>query len=191
MSPAARLDADSILGAVFDILDREGVAALSMRTLAARLDVKAASLYYHVPNKAALLQMVADRVATQIVATITPGRAWRELLDGIAHNLRGTLRAHPGAAAVVAVQNASPHVFEEAVPLVLLSMRSGLHLTDDVALHLVQSLYVLVTGLALAEFGNAPEPPAAPAAYYDAWFDIAVSTFLDGVQARYGTGDPD
>ena len=27
--------------------------------------------------------------------------------------------------------------------------------------------------------------PVAPPAYYDAWFDIAVSTFLEGVQARY------
>ncbi|GII58476.1 hypothetical protein Pth03_68650 [Planotetraspora thailandica] len=187
MSPAPRIDAEAILRATFEVLDQEGFAALSMRTLAARLQVKAASLYYHVPNKAALLRLVADRVAAQVIAALPPEREWRGLLDGMARVLRETLRAHPGAAAVVAVQDTSPEVFEPAVPLVLSSMRAGLRVTDEEALHLVQSLYVLVTGLALAEFGNAPEPPAAPAAYYDTWFDIAVSTFLAGVEARYGT----
>ncbi|MGW5262712.1 TetR/AcrR family transcriptional regulator [Microbispora sp. NPDC004025] len=185
MSPAPRIDTDAIVRAAFDVLDREGYAALSMRTLAAHLEVKAASLYYHVPNKAALLQLVADRVAREVVARLTPGRPWRELLHGTARDLRAALRAHPGAAAVVAVRNASPEVFEEAVPVVLSAMHDGLRLTDEEALHLVQSLYVLVTGLALAEFGETPEPPVAPPAYYDAWFDIAVSTFLEGVQARY------
>jgi TetR/AcrR family tetracycline transcriptional repressor len=185
MSPAARLDTDMILRAVFDLLDQEGFAALSMRTLAARLEVKAASLYYHVPSKAALLQLVADRVAAQVVSTLAPGLGWREQLDGMAHALRDTLRAHPGAAAVVAVRNVSPEVFEKAIPVVLTSMHAGLSLTDEEALFLVQSLYILVTGHALAEFGEAPEPPAAPPAYYDAWFDIAVSTFLAGVQARH------
>ncbi|MEZ0073778.1 TetR/AcrR family transcriptional regulator [Planotetraspora sp. GP83] len=189
MSPAARLDTDAILRATFEVLDQEGNAGLSMRTLAARLQVKAASLYYHVPNKAALLRLVADRVAGQVIMTLAPGQGWRELLDGMAHALRGTLRTHPGAAAVVAVQDTSPEVFEPAVPLVLSSMRVGLSVTDEEALHLVQSLYVLVTGLALAEFGNAPAPPTAPAAYYDTWFDIAVSTFLAGVEARYSSAD--
>jgi AcrR family transcriptional regulator len=186
MSPAARLDIESILREVFDLLDQEGFAALSMRTLAARLDVKAASLYYHVPNKAALLQLVADRVAAQVIVTLTPGLGWRELLSGMAHALRDALRTHPGAAAVVAVRNASPEVFEKAIPLVLTSMHAGLSVIDEEALFLVQSLYILVTGHALAEFGEAPEPPVAPQAYYDAWFDIAVSTFLAGVQARHG-----
>jgi hypothetical protein len=57
--------------------------------------------------------------------------------------------------------------------------------TDDEALYLIQSLNVLVTGHALADFGAAPEPPAAPARYYEEWFDIAVATFLDGIAARY------
>ncbi|GAA4599358.1 hypothetical protein GCM10023194_79230 [Planotetraspora phitsanulokensis] len=186
MSPAARLDTESILRAVFDLLDQEGFAALSMRTLATRLDAKAASLYYHVPNKAALLQLVSDRVAGQVIGAITPGLGWRELMTGMARSLRETLSAHPGAAAVVAVRNVSPEVFEPAVPLVLASMHSGLRLTDEEALFLVQSLFILVTGHALAEFGEAPEPPAAPQAYYDTWFDIALSTFLAGVQARHG-----
>ncbi|WP_259406650.1 TetR/AcrR family transcriptional regulator C-terminal domain-containing protein [Microbispora sp. H10885] len=115
-----------------------------------------------------------------------PGGGWRDLLADVAQGLRRALRAHPGAAAVVAVRHASPQVFERAVPTVLAAMNAGLRVTDEEALYLVQSLYILVTGHALAEFGDTPEPPAAPTAYYDAWFDIAVSTFLAGVEARYG-----
>jgi TetR/AcrR family tetracycline transcriptional repressor len=47
---------------------------------------------------------------------------------------------------------------------------------------------VLVTGLALAEFGDWPQPPAAPPEFYDRWFDIAVATFLAGIAAQYAPG---
>ena len=51
---ATRLDPDSILRAALALADEKGFAALSMRALADRLGVKAASLYYHVPSREAL-----------------------------------------------------------------------------------------------------------------------------------------
>jgi AcrR family transcriptional regulator len=42
------------------IIDEEGLASLTMRRLAARLGVQAASLYAHFPNKEAVLDAIAD-----------------------------------------------------------------------------------------------------------------------------------
>ncbi|GAA5183314.1 hypothetical protein GCM10023322_22300 [Rugosimonospora acidiphila] len=180
-----QLSQEAIRAAALELVDEQGFAALSMRTLGARLGVKAASLYYHVPNRAALLRLIADSIAMEAIGAIRESLDWRGLLTRLATDLRRALSAHPGAALIVATQNVSPHVLEPVVPAVLSTVHESLNLTDDEALYLLQSLYVLVTGHALAEFGDAPQPPAAPAEYYNAWFDIAVSTFLDGIAARY------
>jgi TetR/AcrR family transcriptional regulator, tetracycline repressor protein len=182
LSPAA------IRAAALELIGEGGYAALSMRNLGARLGVKAASLYYHVPNRAALLRLIADHVAGRAVSSIGPADGWRDALGGLARSLRRTLGEHPGATVIVATQDVSPEVWEPLVPPVLALMHAGLDVPDETALFLVQSLYVLVTGLALAEFGDWPQPPAAPPEFYDRWFDIAVATFLAGIAAQYAPG---
>jgi TetR/AcrR family transcriptional regulator, tetracycline repressor protein len=185
VAPPARISRESILRAALELLDQHGLAELSMRTLATELDVKAASLYYHVRNKTALLQLVSDHIAAQANAGLRPSMGWRELLQRLAGDLRSALREHPGAAAVVAVQHVSPEVAKDVAPTALASLGRDLAVGEAEVLYLVQSLYVLVTGHALAQFGNVPEPPAAPEAYYDDWFEIAVGTFLAGIETRY------
>ncbi|MGW2150056.1 TetR/AcrR family transcriptional regulator [Nonomuraea bangladeshensis] len=172
-----------ILETALDILDQEGSAGLSMRAIAARLDVKAASLYYHVRNKDALLQALVDQIAHELLSDADLTAPWRELLTAMAVRLRGVLRAHPGAAAVVATKNVSPEVAQRIADRLGPPLAASLNTTTDRALLLAQSLFVLVAGLALAEFGDVPNAPAAPRAFYDAWFDLAVGTFLDGIDA--------
>jgi TetR/AcrR family transcriptional regulator, tetracycline repressor protein len=177
-----------IRAAALELVGEGGYTALSMRNLGARLGVKAASLYYHVPNRAALLRLIADYVAVRAASSIGPAGDWRAALTGLARSLRRTLGEHPGATVIVATQDVSPEVWQPLVPPILSLMHATLEVTDETALFLVQSLYVLVTGLALAEFGDAPEPPAAPPEFYDTWFDIAVAAFLAGVAAQYAPG---
>ena len=51
-SPAREtLSREQIVAAAMTILDTDGVAGLSMRKLAAKLDAGATSLYWHVPTK--------------------------------------------------------------------------------------------------------------------------------------------
>ncbi|MGC4748117.1 TetR/AcrR family transcriptional regulator [Micromonospora sp. DT201] len=170
-----------IVDTAMHILDREGAAGLSMRAIAVRLDVKAASLYYHVRNKEALLQALADRVAHEVNGNTDPAAEWRPMLTAMAVRLRSILRTHPGVTAVVATKNVSPAVAQQIADRIGPPLAGALNTTVGRALLLAQTLYVLVAGLALAEFGDVPHEPAAPRAYYDAWFDLAVGTFLDGI----------
>lgn len=50
------------MGAAIALVERHGEDALSMRAVAAELNVAVMSLYNHVPNKAALLDGIAHRV---------------------------------------------------------------------------------------------------------------------------------
>lgn len=58
---------ERILAAAVSVADDGGLEALTMRGLAGALDVEAMSLYYHVANKEALLDGVAERVVEEIL----------------------------------------------------------------------------------------------------------------------------
>ena len=61
-----RLTRDRVLDAAVAIADREGLAGLTMRHLAAKLGVAPMALYMHVRSKEELLDGVADRIADDL-----------------------------------------------------------------------------------------------------------------------------
>ncbi len=60
------LSAERIVAAALELMDREGMAALSMRKLGARLSVQAMSLYGYFPNKDALLTAASNALFAKI-----------------------------------------------------------------------------------------------------------------------------
>src|SRR4051812_46795577 len=58
----ARHSRDDVVEAALRILDDYGLPDLTMRRLAASLDVQPSALYWHFPNKQALLAELADRI---------------------------------------------------------------------------------------------------------------------------------
>jgi len=95
------LDQDRIVRAALALLDDVGVDELTMRRLAERLGVKAASLYRHVRNKDELLGLLADEIAGEI-PMVPPSGNWRNQLTEIAWNVRRGLLAHRDGARVLA-----------------------------------------------------------------------------------------
>jgi AcrR family transcriptional regulator len=81
--------------AAIELLDREGLAALSMRRLAEELGTGAASLYWHVGSKDGLLDLVLDQIiGEQQVPDTDPGH-WQEQLKEVARRPRGITLRHP------------------------------------------------------------------------------------------------
>lgn len=69
MGPRARrtpLSRDRVLQVAVDLADRDGLAALSMRALAAEVCVEAMSLDHHVAGKEAVLDGMLDLVFAEI-----------------------------------------------------------------------------------------------------------------------------
>src|SRR3989441_6965956 len=77
------LTRDRLVGAALELVNEEGLDALSMRALADRLKVKAASLYWHVRDRRELLELLAE----SILVTVGPPRSrldWRSsILDAL------------------------------------------------------------------------------------------------------------
>ena len=55
-----------VIGAAVALADSIGVDALTIRKLAAELDVKPMTIYHHVPNKEAIIDGMVDRVFAEI-----------------------------------------------------------------------------------------------------------------------------
>ncbi len=95
------LDQGQVVRAALALLDEVGLDELTMRRLAERLGVKAASLYRHVRDKDELLVLLGDEISGEIPVT-PPSGSWREQLTNVAWNVRRGLLAHRDAARLLA-----------------------------------------------------------------------------------------
>lgn len=62
---------EAIIKAALNILNREGIENLSMRTLAKELNIKAASLYWHIKDKQDLYDLIAEHINQEILLPVT------------------------------------------------------------------------------------------------------------------------
>jgi AcrR family transcriptional regulator len=89
----------AIVVAAIDIVDADGIEALSMRNVAERLGVGTMSLYTHVPSKADLIDLMFDTAYGQLYESVEspsqqPG-GWRGALRFIAKQNWDLYRGHP------------------------------------------------------------------------------------------------
>lgn len=94
------LSRDTVIETALAMLDSVGVDGLSMRALADRLGVKAASLYWHLRDKEQLLELLAEAVLDRFQVPIARGD-WRPQVAGVCDELTGFLSDHRAAATVV------------------------------------------------------------------------------------------
>jgi AcrR family transcriptional regulator len=109
-SKRAPLSRDTVLAAALQMADEEGLAALSMRSLARRLRVEAMSLYNHVADKESILDGLVELVASEVAIPIVGGD-WRNEMKKRARSLHESLMRHPWAAVLfVSRVNIGPHM---------------------------------------------------------------------------------
>jgi AcrR family transcriptional regulator len=98
--PARSLSRDKVFAAAVMIADVDGLAALTMRSLAQQLGVKPMSLYYYVRNKEEILDGIVDSVFAEIELP-EAGREWRAQVRRRAQSARDVLGRHPWALALM------------------------------------------------------------------------------------------
>lgn len=98
-----RLDSARMVETAIRIVDEHGADALTMRSLAERLNSSTATLYRHFPNRAKLIAAVMDRVVGELDANALPG-TWREFCEGFTRGWFEVLRRHRNVAILMADQ---------------------------------------------------------------------------------------
>lgn len=89
------LTREQIVGVTLELLDSEGVEALSMRKLGTRLNTGATSLYRHVANREELIQLAVDEVFGELDPPAATDRAPWPQLNRAAADLRAMVLRHP------------------------------------------------------------------------------------------------
>lgn len=89
-----------------ELLDAEGMDALSMRRLGAKLGSGATSIYWHVANKDELLELVLDEIFGEVPVPAPEVTGWRDAASVFAYGLRATLFAHPWSATLIGTRPA-------------------------------------------------------------------------------------
>ncbi|WP_216903774.1 TetR/AcrR family transcriptional regulator C-terminal domain-containing protein [Nocardia alni] len=92
------LSREQIVAAAVELLDAEGLDALSMRKLGAKLGAGATSVYWYVANKDELLELAVDEIWALVEFPDPEHTPWREAFSTFAYSLRTSLLAHPWAA---------------------------------------------------------------------------------------------
>ncbi|MEU6644818.1 TetR/AcrR family transcriptional regulator [Saccharomonospora sp. NPDC046836] len=159
--PAPAYSRDQIADAGIDIADEQGIDAVSMRKVAARLGTGAMSLYRYVDSKEGLVELMADRMLGRANWPELSGD-WREDLRTIIRGHRVAVLAHPWLSTVWAGRPAfGPNMlrgFERAM-----SIMDGLGLSIDEMFETIGMVNTWVDGfvrneLAVCEyFGSVDE----------------------------------
>lgn len=95
-APRQPLTEERIVAVALDLADGDGIAALSMRRVAQRLNVSAMALYNHVADKDALIDRMLSHVVAQFARPV-PGDPWPDALRSRARSMRAAFLRHPWA----------------------------------------------------------------------------------------------
>ncbi|MFD5326873.1 TetR/AcrR family transcriptional regulator C-terminal domain-containing protein [Streptomyces sp. NPDC127092] len=103
-----------IIVAAVTVADTEGLAAVSMRRVAAELGVATMSLYRHVADKEDLLTRMMDTVIAESPLPTDPPEGWHEAIELAARQLWDLFRRHPWLAPALSVTR--PQMVTSALP---------------------------------------------------------------------------
>lgn len=91
------LDERRIVTAALALIDEQGAPGFTLARLAARLGVKAASLYNHVSGKDDIVNRVRDAIVAGVDTSALAGEPWPVALGKWARSRRAAYAAHPNA----------------------------------------------------------------------------------------------
>jgi AcrR family transcriptional regulator len=158
-----RITRDLVLATALELIDRDGVDGLSMRRLARVLGRDPMILYRHAPNKAALLDGVAETVLAQLkVDPADPD--WAAQLRTVARGYRALALAHPNVVPLLVTRPLAtplglrpPGTLRPLEAILTLLTRAGFSGPD--ALHIYRALFGFLHGHVLNELQELIENP--------------------------------
>lgn len=151
--PAVKLDTKAIARAALELLDEAGLDGLTMRKVAAALNVQAPALYWHVKNKRELLDAMAQHIFVAAVEGLEAPRQgvdWRDWLIELAQRLRQSMLRYPDGARVSAGTFIDDEAMWRTVELTLRTLEDA-GLARDSAERVFPILLHYTTGFVIEE----------------------------------------
>lgn len=155
------LDKDTVVTAAVELVNAEGIGALSLSRLAKDLGVRTPSLYNHVDGLPGLKRELALRNVQQLGERLTEaaiGKSGPQALQALAQAYRQYIKEFPGlylaslrASGTQETPDKELQAAEERVVKVALAVVESFGMYGDDALHAVRALRSVVHGFATLE----------------------------------------
>jgi TetR/AcrR family tetracycline transcriptional repressor len=187
------LAADEIVSAAVDIFREEGLDAVSMRSVSARLGVSPVPLYSRVGNKEALVDAIADRLLADLAPPSDGDEPWTTYAARWAEALRARLSATRDSRLILSPRR---EAYVEASRPLIEAMRNG-GMAPDAAVQACRLIMWATIGFGAVEGGAEPpgkprrggrsggDPGGVTPEEIDALFDLHIRYLIDGI-AREG-----
>ncbi|MDY7104945.1 MAG: TetR/AcrR family transcriptional regulator C-terminal domain-containing protein [Actinomycetota bacterium] len=159
MARRARFTIDEIRTQALEIVDHEGLDALTMRRLATALGTGPMTIYNYVDDRQGLEALVVDAVAA-LVEVPEPTGAWTDDVRAVARAMWEQVRRHPGAIPLILTRRTSTASSLDAAEALLDALRRG-GFDGPLLLAAFRTVLGIVMGMAQAELAG-PLAASAP-----------------------------
>lgn len=158
MAHRAGLDTRRVVEAAAQLVDTEGADALTLATLAERLQVRIPSLYNHIAGLDGLrreLALLALRGLAEALGRAAMGKSGEAAIFAVGNAYRSYAKAHPGLYALL--QRVPPNADDEiraasfAPVEVVLAVLAGYGLEGEEAIHATRGLRSALHGFVMLE----------------------------------------
>lgn len=178
------LTPEEIYATALRLVNEGGVEALSMRKLAAALDVNPMSLYHHVESKTALIDQICLTMAERLEIPVMDGAPWQERLRALGHAYRRLATTYPALWSYVHTHPELVAAREGGLWDVFLPILRAAGVPEDELLRTADVLHAFVTGLLINQQNGHVSGDRSPEAM-DRMFETAIDLILDGLTARH------
>lgn len=189
MSPRIGLDLPTLLQAATEIADQNGIEAVTLASLAQKLEIKSPSLYNHVNGLNGLRKKLAIYGLEQLHKTLTYaaiGRSGDEAIRAMGKAYVTFARTHPGLYEATLLspdpQDSEVQLAVKPVLDLILQVLEVYGLSGSDALHITRGLRSLLHGFASLEQKRGFGLPLD----LDVSLEILLDTYLAGIRARMG-----
>lgn len=183
-----KLDRDQIVVAALELMQTEGLDALAMRSLAARLGVRASALYWHVADKNRLYALMAEhfyRMAYMAAGAAPDAASWLETLG---RQFRANLLAYRDSARLCALASPSAGNTPEAKQRLTVQL-NAFGMAEEPALQAIASVLALTLGWVVYEQSENMHDHLRGMLDFDTAYEAGLRAIVEGLTP--GTKAPD
>jgi AcrR family transcriptional regulator len=149
---------DDVVAAAIDIVDREGVDALTIRRVAEACGLSPMGLYRHVRDKDDLLDRIVDAVVGPGLQDLQASGPWDQQVADLFRHLRQLLLDHPGVAALCVLRPTPVIGVARFYARILAALAEG-GFTGTDAVHAFDTLLMFMFGSVLWEIPRTTTDP--------------------------------
>jgi TetR/AcrR family tetracycline transcriptional repressor len=173
------VDRAKIVETAWAIVNANGLAGLSTRTLAAALEVKSPALYWHVSSKQELLSLMVEHLLQNSISD-NAGRDWREWFKSVGRRQRQLLLSHRDAGLIASIAPPTERIRTELFPRLFHPLIEA-GLTEQQATAAAGGLASVVLGWVIYE--QRPDTQAMIEAFHDPdeAFELVLTSFVLGL----------